>query len=316
MIPTTRSFFEAYFQKLSPARVVLEAGTHSPWVNRLLEAFGHEVLVANPAKLRGKRTRRKSDRIDAEYLARQGRADPALVHPICHRGERVQRDLGLLTSRDCLVRCRTLLINHVRGVVKSLGERLPTCSAESFHRQAAQVIPATLRGSLGSVLEEIAALTARIRSLDREVERIAAEQYPETAAMRQVSGVGALTALCYALVVEDPKRFRSSRSAGAYLGLVPALEDSGDYRSELGISKTGHTLCRRLLVQAAQYILGPFGPDTDLRRWGLSLASHSRARKAKKRAVVAVARKLAVLLHRLWVSGERYEPLRARRAAA
>jgi len=130
------------------------------------------------------------------------------------------------------------------------------------------------------------------------------------------SGVGALTALCYALVVEDPTRFRNSRSAGAYLGLVPALEDSGDYRSELGISKTGHTLCRRLLVQGAQYILGPFGPDTDLRRWGLSLASHSRARKAKKRAVVAVARKLAVLLHRLWVSGERYEPLRARRPAA
>jgi transposase len=208
------------------------------------------------------------------------------------------------------VRCRTLLINHVRGVAKSLGARLPACSAESFARAVREEIPERVRSALLGTLEEIQTLTDRVRAMDREVERKAAEEYVETKALRQVSGVGALTALCYALVIEDPARFESARSAGAYLGLVPRLEDSGEYRSELGISRTGHELCRRLLVQAAHYILGPFGPDTDLRRWGLGIAASSGGKRAKKRAVVAVARKLAVLLHRLWVSGERYDPLR------
>ena len=316
-IPTTRAFFEAYFRGLPPGRVVMEVGTHSPWASRLLEELGHEVLVANAAKLRRQKTGRKSDRIDAEYLARQGRADPTLVHPIRHRAEAAQSDLALLSSRDCLVRCRTLLINHVRGVVKSLGGRLAKCSAESFARAVREEIPERVRSALEPTLEEIQALTERVRSLDRVVERKAEQEYAETKAMRQVSGVGALTALCYALVIEDPTRFVKRRSAGAYLGLVPRLEDSSDYRSELGISRTGNELCRRLLVQAAQYILGPFGPDTDLRRWGLAIAASSGARRAKKRAVVAVARKLAVLLHRLWVTGERYEPLRnAQRQAA
>jgi transposase len=309
-IPTTRAFFQSYFGVLAPARVVMEVGTHSPWACRLLEDQGHEVLVANAARLRGKKTRRKNDRIDAEYLARQGRADPKLVYPIRHRGEGAQADLALLSSRDCLVRCRTLLINHVRGVVKSLGTRLPACSAESFAKAVREEIPARVRSALQGTLEEIQALTDRVRAMDREVERKAEQEYAETKKMRQVSGVGALTALCYALVIEDPARFANARSAGAYLGLVPRLEDSGEYRSELGISRTGHQLCRRLLVQAAHYILGPFGPDTDLRRWGLGIAASSGGKWAKKRAVVAVARKLAVLLHRLWVSGERYEPLR------
>jgi transposase len=308
-IPTTRHFFEAYFQALPPARVVMEVGTHSPWISRLLEALGHEVLVANAAKLRGKKTRRKSDEIDAEYLARQGRADPTLLFPIRHRGEAAQADLALLSSRDALVRCRTLLINHVRGVVKSMGERLPKCSAESFHRRAAEHIPQALRNGLSAVLEEIASLTERVRALDRETERKATAEYPETKRMRQISGVGALTALCYALVIEDPSRFPNRRSVGPYLGLVPSLEDSGGHRSELPISKAGHALCRKLLVQAAQYILGPFGPDTDLRRWGLRIAGGGGSKKAKKRAVIAVARKIAVLLHRLWTTGEAYQPL-------
>jgi transposase len=309
MVPTTRTFMEACFRAMPPARVVLEVGTHSPWISRMLGELGHEVVVANPAKIRGKKTRRKSDRIDAEHLARQGRADPNLLYPIQHRGEEAQADLVLLTSRDSLVQCRTLLINHVRGVVKWMGARIPKCSTESFHRTAAAHIPESLSGALKETLEEIASLTARVRALDREVERKAMEQYSETEAMRQISGVGALTALCYALVIEDPDRFRARRSVGAYLGLVPALEDSGDVRSELGISKAGHQLCRRLLVQAAQYILGPFGPDTDLRRWGLAIAGSSGSRKAKKRAVIAVARKLAVLMHRLWVTRETYRPL-------
>ena len=309
MISTTRELFEVYFRALPPARVVMEVGTHSPWVSRLLKELGHEVIVANPSKIRARKGRRKSDRIDAEWLARQGRADPKLLWPIEHRGEQVQADLVLLGTRDCLVKCRTLLINHVRGAVKPLAGRIPKCSAESFHRTAPAHIPEALSEVLKETLEEIARLTQRIRALEKQVETRAETAYPEALRMQQISGVGPMTSLSFALVVEDPGRFRKRRSVGAYLGLVPRLEDSGDLQSELGISKAGNELCRKYLVQAAQYILGPFGPDTDLRRWGLAMVGESKSSKAKKRAVVAVARKLSVLMLRLWVTGERYEPL-------
>lgn len=306
---TTRANFEMYFSRMPRARVVIEIGTHSPWISRLLQELGHEVIVANPAKIRGKNGRRKNDKIDAEFLARQGRADPKLLYPIEHRGEGAQADRVLLSSRDCLVKCRSLLVNHVRGAVKSFGGRIPECSTEVFHRKAPAHIPQVLEGALQGVLEEIARLNAQLAALDREVQRKTEEEYPETLAMQQVTGVGPLTSLCFALVVEDPKRFPKRRSVGAYVGLVPGLDDSGDVESELRISKEGDELCRRYLVQAAQYILGPFGPDTDPRRWGLGLIGVSKSKKVKKRAVIAVARKLSVLLLRLWVTGERYEPL-------
>jgi len=112
------------------------------------------------------------------------------------------------------------------------------------------------------------------------------------------------------LTLEDPGRFRQSRAVGPYLGLCPRRDQSGGRDAQLRITKRGDAMLRRLLVSGAQYILGPFGPDTDLRRWGLRLAARG-GKNAKKRAVVAVARKLATLLHRLWVSGATYQPLRA-----
>lgn len=308
-VSTTRLFFEAYFRALPRSRVVLEVGTHSPWISRLLKELGHEVIVANPSKIRGKKVRRKSDKIDAEFLARQGRADPKLLYPVEHRGEEVQADLALLASRDCLVKCRSLLINHVRGVVKSLGGRIPKCNSESFHRQASAHLPVALESALKHTLAEIESLTRHIRQMDREVEAKVEQEYPEAESMQQIAGVGPLNSLCFALVVEDPKRFPKRRSVGAYVGLVPDLQDSGDVESELSISKAGHEMCRRYLVQAAQYVLGPFGPDTDLRRWGHAMIGESKSKKVKKRAVVAVARKLSVLMLRLWVTGDRYQPL-------
>jgi transposase len=193
--------------------------------------------------------------------------------------------------------------------VKSVGGRIPKCSSESFHKEAPDSISLVLAAALKDTLEMIAKLNARIRELDDQVEARAEEAYPETTAMRQISGVGPLTSLCYALVVEDPKRFPKRRSVGAYVGLVPDLDDSGEYESQLGISKAGNELLRRYLVQAAQYILGPFGPDTDLRRWGLEMIGDSKSKKLKRRAVVAVARKLSVLMLRLWVTRETYQPL-------
>jgi len=217
--------------------------------------------------------------------------------------------MASIRSREALVGCRTQLVNHVRGAVKSFGGRLPKCPARSFHNRAAEHIPEALWVALGPILEQIGSLTERIREYERQLEAICKERYPETDLLRQVGGVGALTSLTFVLTLEDPYRFEKSRSVGAYLGLVPATDRSGDSDPrEKRISKEGDEMLRKLLVSSAHYILGPFGKDSDLRRHGEKLASCG-GKNAKKRAAVAVARKLSVLLHRLWVSGELYDPL-------
>jgi len=308
-VQTTQNALEKRFQNCAAARVVIEAGTHSPWVSRLLAGWGHEVLVANPRKVALiARNDSKDDPIDAELLARLGRVDPQLLSPIAHRGAQAQADLAVIRARDAVVAARTQLINHVRGAVKSLGGRMPRCSARSFAHKGADQVPEAVRAALEPLLELIGEVTQQIAGYDRQIEAACREKYPETELLRQVTGVGALTALAFVLTLEDPYRFTRSRSVGSFLGLRPGKDKSGAQDPELRITKGGDQLLRRLLVGSAQYILGPFGPDCDLRRWGLKLASRGR-KNAKKRAVVAVARKLAVLLHRLWVGGEVYEPL-------
>jgi transposase len=315
-VQTTRSALEKRFQGSEGARVVIEAGTHSPWVSRLLEEWGHEVLVANPRKLALiAENESKDDPVDAELLARLGRVEPQLLSPIQHRGPRAQADLAVIRARDAVVAARTQLVNHVRGAVKSWGSRMPRCSPRSFAQKGELEVPEPLRAALGPVLQVIREMTERIKDYDRQIEEACRESYPETELLRQVGGVGAVTALAYVLTLEDANRFGRSRSVGSFLGLRPGRDKSGAQDPELRITKAGDQLLRRLLVGSAHYILGPFGPDCDLRRWGLKLASRGR-KNAKKRAVVAVARKLAVLLHRLWVCGEVYEPLRLAPPAA
>jgi len=308
-LPTKAAALNRRFAHCDPLRMVLEAGTHSPWLSRLLQEFGHEVLVANPRKLRLiYENDSKSDRVDALYLARVGRLDPVLLAPLTHRRAETQVDLALLRSRNALVRARTRLISHARGTTKSLGSRLPTCASDAFAGKAGPLVPQELTPALAPVLAIIASLSQEIRALDAKIEEMAKERYPETALLSQVPGVGILTATAYVLTVEDPERFPKSRSVGSYLGLRPRQASSGSLEPQLRITKAGDEHLRWLLVTAAHYILGPFGPDSDLRRWGLALAAQG-GKRGKKRAVVAVARKLSVLLLRLWRTGEVYEPL-------
>jgi transposase len=306
---TTPEALRRRFASERPLRVAIEAGTHSPWVNRLLEECGHEVLVANARKLRLiYANKQKTDEVDAENLARLARLDPKLLYPLKHRGEESQAHMAVIRSRQALIGCRTQLVNHVRGAVKSFGHRLPKCPARSFHKRAAAHIPEVLLPALGPILEQIGSLTERIRDYDRRLETVSKERYPETELLRQVEGIGPLTALTFVLTLEDPNRFERSRSVGAYLGLVPATDRSGERNPQRRISKEGDEMLRKLLVGSAHYILGPFGSDSDLRRHGEKMASRG-GKNSKKRAVVAVARKLAVLLHRLWVTGEVYDRL-------
>jgi transposase len=305
---TTAKALEREFGQRAPMRIAIEVGSHSRWVSRMLSSYGHEVVVADARKLRLiYENPRKSDRVDAEYLAKLVHLDPSLLSPVKHRGEEAQKHLAILRSRDSLVQARTKLINHARGMVKSFGERLPSCSAESFARKAKPILPEALRPALEPILESIQEMTKRIHSYEREIERLCEQIYPETANLRQIKGVGALTALAYVLTLEDAQRFKKSREVGPYLGLVPRRNQSGDADPQGRITKTGDKYLRRLLVGSAHYILGPFGEDSHLRTWGLHLAERG-GKAAKKRAVVAVARKLVILLHKLWVSGETYHP--------
>ena len=307
-VPTTVTGLTRYFDGRPRARVVLEVGTHSPWVSRLVAQLGHEVIVANPsAMFAGAPRRRRNDRLDARFLARQGRADVELLYPMTHRSVEAQRDLETLRARDQLVAARTKLINHVRGTVKSLGSRLSRCSADVFAKRAAPELPAELTPVLTPLLEVIADLTRRIAQAETAVAELIRERHPVAVQLQQPAGVGPITALAFVLLVEDPHRFRKSRDVGPYFGLVPRLDDSGESTPQLRISKAGDAFGRRLLVSAAHYILGPFGPPCDLRRYGEAIAERG-GKNAKKRAVVAVARKLAVLLHQLWISGAAYDP--------
>ncbi len=309
-IATTQEELGALFSAIGKCRIAVEVGTHSAWVSALLESHGHEVIVANPRKMESiHKNRRKNDKADARTLARLVRADPELLYPIRHRGVETRSDLVLLRARNALVAVRTKLINCVRGQVKSIGGRLPTCSAESFHKAAAEGLPDCVRSALLPLVVQIGELTARVRKYDAEVRRMNRQKYPETGALQQVGGVGPVTSLTYVLTLEKPERFARSRDVGPYVGLVPRQDESGEISKQLRITKTGDKMLRSLLVGSAQYILGPFGEDCDLRRFGLKLAARG-GKNAKRRAVVAVARKVAVLLHRLWLTGEEYEPLR------
>ena len=308
-VGNTRDQLQKMFKRYPGACVAIETGTHSPWISRDLETLGCRVLVGNSRKLKAIwASSQKTDGNDAEMLARIARFDPKLLYPIHHRNEKAQVDLEQIKARDVLVSMRTKLINHVRCVVKSLGERLPSCSSDYFHKRAIEHLPSSLRPALMPLIEQIASTTEQIRCYERQIEALAKSDYPETMVLRQVQGVGVITSLSFVLTLESPERFDRSRAVGPFLGFTPRRDQSGSMDKQLRISKQGDGYLRRLLVSCAQYIMGRYGQDSDLRRYGMRLLARG-GRAAKKKAVVAVARKLAVLLHRLWSTGERYQPL-------
>lgn len=289
------------------ARVAIETGGQSAWVKELVEELGHQAVVANARELEAVTGRsHRSDGHDARQLARLARVDCALLNPVTLRDSTQQADLFVIRARAALVEVRTMLINLARGAAKTLGARLPASGAHCFTERVRQALPAPLEPALGPLLQVLETVAQQIEALDQNVETLAEQRYPETRWLQQVPGVGTLTALTFVLTLHDAQRFRHSRDVGAYLGLVPKRRQSGTQDPHLRISKAGDHYLRRLLVQCAHVVLGRWGQDCALRRWGLAHAGNSRV--AKKRTVVAVARKLAVMLHRLWVRQEVFQP--------
>jgi transposase len=307
-IRTTPDGVAGFFGR-PPAHVVIEVGTHSRWVSSQLAELGHRVTVANPRRVQLiSASNSKSDEADCQLLARLGRVDAGLLAPVEHRGRQSHVDLAQLKARDLLVRTRTKLVNHIRAVVKACGKRLPATTTEAFARKTQPLLPAELAPALDPIYRTLEGLDKQVKELESSIERIA-KRYPDVAVLSQPNGVGTLTAMAFLLTVEDKTRFKTSRMAGPFFGLRPRRDQSGAMEKQLRITKAGDPFVRRLLVNCANYILGPFGQDSDLRRWGLELAKRG-GKNARKRAKVAIARKLAVLMHRLWVTGEVYQPLR------
>lgn len=303
----TRAGMDRHFQGKGPWRVVVEAGTPTRWIKKHLESLGHQVKVVNPRKMRViYENDSKSDVVDARELAEGGLSRWNRLPVVTLRGDEAQGKLAVIKTRDLLVRSRTALASQARAFLKQEGLCPPKCTPQAAPRRLRPMVPDTHKVALEALLTQIDALTERIKALEEWIEQQSSE---DTAIqhLRSVRGVGPITAAAYVWTLDDPGRFAKSRSVGAYLGLRPRRDQSGEVDRQLRITKAGNGLLRRLLVSCAQYILGPFGPDTALRRWGLGRAARG-GRLAKAKAVVGVARKLAVILHHLWVMGEEYEP--------
>lgn len=312
-IRTSRRSFEEAFATLPPLRIAIETGSESNWVRRLLVSLGHSVTVADAKRVKIiTDTYSKDDRRDAQRLAEILLRWPELLHGVQPRSLETETNRSLLTLRQSAVEARVKLIASARDVLKSHGEKLPNITSEAFARKVAALVPERLRQTLAPMLAAIEAVSEQIKIYDRRVEQLCEKRYAAaTARMQSIKGVGPVTALAFTLELDNnAARLGSSRAAGALAGLRPKRRESGESKPEMSITKAGNRMLRKLLVQCAHYILGR-GDDSALRRWGLGLAARGGATKrAKRRAVVATARKLAVLLHVLWSRGEDFDPMR------
>ena len=313
-VRTNVKAFEKFFGAWGPMRVVFEAGTHSLWVFRLLKRLGHQPLMADTHNLALiTQSMSKSDRRNAATLGELGLRMPQMLHTVNPCSLSTQTDRTVLRARDGAVQARTKLINTVRGMVKSFGERLPACTTEAFAKKAGGAMPSSLQDTLGPLLLVIQHLSDEIRRYDKKIKQLGEETYPQTQRMRSIPGVGPITSLAFVLNLDDDvTKLKSSRAAGPRLGLRPKQRNSGKRKPELSITKSGDALLRRLLVQCGQYILGHYGTESRLRSWGLRLAARG-GKAAKRKAVVAVARKLAILLHVLWKNDVDFDPLYERK---
>jgi len=309
-VANTREAMAAFLGGFPGATLAIETGTHCRWVCALASGMGLKVLVANARKVALiTRNSRKSDWNDAAMLADIAYAKPSLLRPVSLRGAADQRLMRLAKGRDALVRCRTAIVNQVRGFCKAEGVRLRACSPEAFPSLRGD-IPEEAADVSAHLLATIKFLNGKIKRYDRILEKALGRLRGEDAdIVTQIPGVGTVTAAVFLAAIGDAGSFGGdARAAGPFLGLVPKSGQSGDKDPQLRISKEGNSLARRTLVNSASHIMGPFGKDSDLRRHGMRIAARG-GKNAKKRARVAVARRLAVTMLAMLRDRSDYRPI-------
>lgn len=297
---TTRAGFGEAFAKFDRSwPVVFETGTHCRWMDSHLRSLGFKTFVANPAKVKlitGSNC--KSDRGDARKLARLALADVGLLNPVRLRGERHQQMLRFHEARQLLMGQRTALINQIRNFAKSSGFRLPDCSTERFHDLDRSSWTAEFEQTVWPMMDMVKAVNMKLAAYDSMIGRLAEE--PEFKAQveraMEVYGVGVVgsTALV-AAIGGDVSRFGRARDVAPYLGLVPKRSQSGESDPQLGMTKAGNGLVRKVLVECANVVMKANSRDTDLKLKGLRISTRGGG-ISRKKAKVAVARGLAVLM--------------------
>lgn len=313
-VPSTKAGLERVFKPLKGARLLMEVGTHSPWIQRTLLAIGIDARVCEArSAAEANRFGRKTDVRDARMLAELLRTDSHLVTLVQHRTLEEQRTWAVIQARTALVKTRTMLVNQIRGMSKSWGTRLEGCTSGAFNGKTWFQVPEDLRAALAPLYEQILNVSNAINGYDKKI-AAAVSKNPDAQLLAGIRGVGDLTALAVAMAIGNASRFRRSRDGGAYFGLVPKKRASGESDPQLGISKRGNATVRRLLVCAAHYILGPFNKvDSDLRTSGLRIMGNGNDSRRKRRAVVAVARKLSVVMVAMLKSGMPYQAMRPKK---
>jgi transposase len=282
-----------------------ETGPLAVWHWHALHDYGLPVvcLHARHAHAAIKMQINKTDRNDAYALAQ-------IVRTGWYRAVEVKsmdthRIRLMLTARARVVSMRTTLYSQIRGLLKTFGIVLRPAKGGSFEQLVRQAISsdAQLQGVIGSLLTIWCSLTDELRIYDREVER-AARNHEVCRLLMTTPGVGSLTALAFVTAIDNPCRFRRSIDVGAYLGLTPRRYQSGEVDRVGRISKCGDRMARSLLFEAAHILLTRIKTRSALQTWGQALSRRVGPKKAK----VAVARRLAVTLHRMWVDGAEFAP--------
>ena len=219
---------------------------HSPWVSRVLNELGHEVIVAHARNVRliGE-SRRKDDRLDAQTLARLARVDPQLLCPVKHRSAKAQADLTVIRARAGRVRARTALVNTARGLAKSYGELLRGGNVHNMNPEKAEGLSPEQQRALEPLLAGIESLSERIREYNEGIEQLAQERYPQVALLKQVKGVGTPIALTFLLTLEDAHRFRKSREVGCYLDCNRSGETPAKANRRCTSAKNWIAICGR-----------------------------------------------------------------------
>lgn len=294
-IPTTRQALNDFFRQREKSMVIYEAGPHALWISELLGSLGHETIACHARRVRLiAESRNKNDRVDAEVLARLSLSDLELIKPIQQRSRQTLDQRSIVHARAALVETQKRLRTMLRGMVKPFGVRLATGKKRALAELATAKLPEHAAQSIDAILKTLSVLAEQIQKLTERVEQLA-DSHPAAARLQTIPGVGPLVSLSYIHAIEDPARF-SRTDIGPYLGLTPSNRSSaGKKLAPKEKGRPGDPYVRSLLVQSAWTLMNSRS-QSDLARWGRRLSE----RIGGKKAAIALARKIATLMHHLW----------------